>query len=70
MDYALSRLKEPSTWNAIVGLCCAFGIIVSPDQKEAVLGLTAAVYALINAFWKRDSQANRGTGDGDIQKTD
>ena len=58
IKYAKQRLKEPSTWNAIVGLAIAIGIIQSPEQKEAILGLGASIYTLINVFWKKDSQAN------------
>jgi hypothetical protein len=61
--YANARLKEPSTWNAIVGMAIAIGIIYAPDKKDEVLGLGAAIYAFINVVWKRDTQS-RGTGDG------
>lgn len=58
MDYLKQRLKEPSTWNAIVGIVIAAAIIIYPDQEKPILGLGAAVYAFINGIWKKDSQSN------------
>lgn len=35
-NYLIARLKEPSTYRGIVMCFTAFGILISPEQLEAV----------------------------------
>ena len=39
MDYLIEKLKEPSTWKGLVWLVTAFGVALSPDEKEAIAAL-------------------------------
>ena len=38
-NYFLGRLKEPSTWRAIIWLATSFGIYFNPDQASAIVAL-------------------------------
>lgn len=49
-EFIKKRLKEPSTWRALVGLVTVFGVTLSPEQKEAIATAGAAIYCLIGAF--------------------
>lgn len=42
-DYFLERLKEPSTWRAMLWLATSFGLAIAPDQKEAIIALGMAL---------------------------
>jgi hypothetical protein len=50
MDYLIEKLKEPSTWKGLVWIVTAFGVVLSPEQKEAIAGLGMAVAGLIGVF--------------------
>ncbi len=43
-NYAIERLKEPSTWRGFVWLATAAGITLAPEAVESivVIGTTAA----------------------------
>lgn len=62
--YVLQRLKEPSTWNGLAALLIVAGINFTPEAQQAmgdvfgaIIDLIGVVYAAINIFWKKDSQA-------------
>jgi hypothetical protein len=42
-DYILERLQEPSTWRAIIWMATAWGLALSPDQKEAIIAFGMAL---------------------------
>jgi hypothetical protein len=48
---------EPALWtglvDAVIVLLVAFGVPVTPEQKTAVLGVTAAVLAILSAIFVR-----------------
>ena len=53
MDYLIEKLKEPSTWKGLVWLLTAFGVALSPDEKEAIAALGMALAGLIGVFVER-----------------
>ncbi len=42
----------PSTLRGIIGLLTAFGVVLSPDQQEAIVAGGLAVMGLVNVFRK------------------
>ena len=50
MEYLMQRLKEPSTWRGLAALLTAFGVVLSPEQTEAVLAAGLAVMGILGAF--------------------
>jgi hypothetical protein len=50
MNYIFARLAEPSTWRGLVALVAAFGVVVSPDQIEAIVAAGLAMIGIIGAF--------------------
>ena len=62
--YVLQRLKEPSTWNGLAAVLIVAGVNFSPEAQEAMgdifsttIEMIGVVYAAVNIFWKKDSQA-------------
>ena len=49
-DYILDRLKEASTWKGIVWFATAFGLVLSPDQQEAIASFGMTLIGLISVF--------------------
>ncbi len=47
--YILSRLKEASTWRGLTLIGTSAGIILSPDQTEAVVAVGLGISGLIGA---------------------
>ncbi len=49
--------NEPAVLAGIVGAiltaAIAFGLPITIEQKEAILGIVAPLYALVSAFWVR-----------------
>ena len=43
MDYLKDRFKEPSTWRALVWLATSFGLVLQPEQKEAIIAFGCAI---------------------------
>ena len=48
--YLIERLDEPSTWRGIVWFITAFGIVLSPEQKESVVATGMAIAGLVGVF--------------------
>jgi hypothetical protein len=46
----VSRLKQPSTWAGLVGLLSIFGVMLSPEQAEAIAIAGAAIASVIFTF--------------------
>jgi len=36
MSYIIERLKEGSTWSALIALAAAFGLKMAPEQSAAI----------------------------------
>lgn len=49
MDYLKARLKEPSTWRGLALCLTAFGIVLTPDQIEAIMVVGLFISGLIGA---------------------
>lgn len=56
LEYILSRLAEPSTWRGIIWIATAFGLALSPDQKEAIATAGMALVGAIGVFTKDKSK--------------
>ena len=56
LDYALTRLSEPSTWRGITLLLTALGIGLDPEQATAITGAGLAIVGVINVF-KKDAKS-------------
>lgn len=50
MQWIYERLSERSTWLGLVSLGAALGLILSPDQKEAIIGAGLSLGGLVAAF--------------------
>ena len=50
LDYILDRLSEASTWKGIVWFATAFGLVLSPDQQEAIASFGMTLIGLISVF--------------------
>jgi len=48
MKVILQRLKEESTWRGLITVASLAGVILSPEQAEAIV---AAGLAVISAIW-------------------
>lgn len=48
--FAVNRLREPSTWRAMVGLSSLFGVVIQPDQVDKIVGAGVAAYLVLEAF--------------------
>ena len=50
--FLLDRSKERSTWLGVVSLAAALGMVLSPEQKEAIVTAGIALAGMIAAFSK------------------
>lgn len=46
----LQRLSEPSTWRGLIMLSSAFGVVLSPEQTDAIVAAGMALAGLIGVF--------------------
>jgi len=52
IDYMIDRLSENSTWRGIILLVTSAGVVLKPEQAEAVIAAGLAVVGIINVFRK------------------
>jgi hypothetical protein len=52
ISYFVARAKERSTWLGLVSLFTALGLVLNPQQQEAVVAAGMAAAGLIAAFSK------------------
>ncbi len=52
LKFVLERAKERSTWLGIISFVTALGLVLSPEQKEAVITTGMAVAGLVATFTK------------------
>lgn len=49
-DFLLARLHEASTWRGLVALLTAVGVVLTPEQTEAVVAAGLAVIGALGLF--------------------
>jgi len=50
MKFIISRLKEGSTWRGLVWLLTVCGVLLTPEQIEAIVLVGMAVAGLLGVF--------------------
>lgn len=50
LDYIINKLEEPSTWRGLVWIITAFGVVLSPEQTEAIVTFGMTLAGLIAVF--------------------
>lgn len=50
VGYLVEKLKEPSTWKGLIWIVTAFGLVLEPEQKEAVAAFGMTLAGLIGVF--------------------
>ncbi len=54
-NYALNRLREPSTWRGLIWLATAAGITIAPEAIEAIVVLGTAAAGAVGVLTKDKS---------------
>ena len=62
MEALIARLKEVSTWQGIISVVTGFGVAVSPELSDGIIGIGVAVFGLVSVIWKE-----RGARDAEKQ---
>jgi hypothetical protein len=52
MDYFLNRFKEASTWQGLITIVASFGVVVSPELSEAIIGGGVALFGIVSVVLK------------------
>lgn len=50
LQFILSRAKERSTWLGIVSMVTALGLLLTPEQSEAIVAAGMSLAGLIGAL--------------------
>lgn len=50
MKWLLARLKEPSTWRGLVWLLTVCGVLLTPEQTEAIVLAGMSLAGLLGVF--------------------
>ena len=50
VSYLVEKLKEPSTWRGAIWIVTAFGLVLEPEQKEAIVAFGMTLAGLIGVF--------------------
>lgn len=50
MHWLIERLREPSTWRGLVWVLAACGIVLKPEQVDAIIVAGMAIAGLIGVF--------------------
>ena len=48
MNALFDRLKEVSTWQGIISIVTAFGVVISPDLSAGIAGVGVALFSLVS----------------------
>lgn len=59
LKWILKRLHEPSTWRGVVTVVTGAGVVLSPEQMEAIVAAGLAVAGLINVFRNEGKQTQK-----------
>ena len=54
MKNILRYFKQKSTWQGLAGLAGVFGVVISPDQVEAIATAVVGVVSAIEVFRDED----------------
>lgn len=57
LQWILDRLKEPSTLKGLAALAGALGLVVSPDQWQAISVAVVAAVGVVEVFRKEKPPA-------------
>jgi hypothetical protein len=57
MERLVEMLKETSTWRGMISIVTAFGVVLSPEQSEAIIAAGLALMGVINVF-RKEVKAN------------
>ena len=49
-EWLISRLKEPSTWRGLIWILTVFGVLLTPEQTEAIVLAGMALAGLLGVF--------------------
>lgn len=52
IDWILTRAKEKSTWAGILGFITAVGVVLTPEQSEAIIAAVLAIVSAVAIFTK------------------
>lgn len=50
ITFITDRAKERSTWLGLISLATALGLILSPEQQEAIIAAGMAAGGIVGAF--------------------
>lgn len=50
LAFLLARLKERSTWLGLISFVTAMGLLLTPEQQEAIIATGMAVAGAVAAF--------------------
>lgn len=50
MSYVFERLQEASTWRGIMAFLTGVGVVISPDQVEAIVAAGLSIVGLLGVF--------------------
>ena len=52
LPWLLARLTENSTWRGLIAIATAAGVMLTPEQSDAIVALGLAAIGAINVFRK------------------
>jgi len=56
-------LKQPSTHKGLIAIAGVFGVVISPEYKEAIGSAAVLVYGLYQVFRDEDTQIKNAKGE-------
>lgn len=54
METLFKYLKQHSTWQGLIGVATGFGVVLSPEQAEAIIAAGVALIGVISVFVDTD----------------
>lgn len=57
MQTLFRYLKQPSTWQGLVGVAAGFGLTFTSDQSEAIIAAAVGLISAIHVFMDEDKKA-------------
>lgn len=56
MTYIYERLQEASTWRGIMAFLTGVGVVISPEQVNAIVAAGLSIVGLLGVFTKDKAQ--------------